>query len=193
MTFTTLHLDVFFTLSVRQRHLTAAPPDPDGGLDCGLAWRRRLTKGRETRSRLAPAISLACFLQMNSVLPSLALPRFSLASKKVANYPGSRVLRRERAFYCGGGDWMIGKIAMRSPRTEPSQSSLPTWMATVVTPNPSILGWRTSSWNFSVAGLTFTTFDVCEGAVPPCRQQAARRPEPIGDCRGESQPERCLS
>ncbi len=24
-----------------------------------------------------------------------------------------------------------------------------------------------SSWNFSVAGLTFTTSDVCEGAVPP--------------------------
>src|SRR5215468_2689333 len=40
-------------------------------------------------------------------------------------------------------------------------------MATVVTPNPSILGWRTSSLNFSVAGLTFTTLDVCEGAVPP--------------------------
>src|SRR5712692_7010495 len=40
-------------------------------------------------------------------------------------------------------------------------------MATVLTPNPSISGWRMSSWTFSVVGLTFTTFDVCEGAVPP--------------------------
>src|SRR6202040_2059433 len=40
-------------------------------------------------------------------------------------------------------------------------------MATVVTPNPSISGWRMSSWTFSVVGSTFTTFDVCEGAVPP--------------------------
>src|ERR1700724_566729 len=40
-------------------------------------------------------------------------------------------------------------------------------MATVLTPNPSISGWRMSSWTFSVVGLTFTTCDVCEGAVPP--------------------------
>src|SRR6202049_4777052 len=40
-------------------------------------------------------------------------------------------------------------------------------MATVVTPNPSILGWRMSSSTFNVVGLTFATFDVCEGAVPP--------------------------
>src|SRR5438094_6093624 len=40
-------------------------------------------------------------------------------------------------------------------------------MATVLTPNPSISGWRMSSWTFSVVGLTFTTFDVCEGAAPP--------------------------
>src|SRR5712691_11066211 len=40
-------------------------------------------------------------------------------------------------------------------------------MATVLTPNPSISGWRMSSWTFSVVGSTFTTFDVCEGAVPP--------------------------
>src|SRR3984893_81371 len=40
-------------------------------------------------------------------------------------------------------------------------------MATVQTPKPSIGGWRTSSWTFSVGGLTFTTFEVCEGAVPP--------------------------
>src|ERR1700682_5218542 len=46
-------------------------------------------------------------------------------------------------------------------------------MATVVTPNPSISGWRMSSWTFSVVGLTFTTFDVCEGAAPPW--PAARR------------------
>src|SRR5260221_14162367 len=71
------------------------------------------------------------------------------------------------SLYRDGGDWTSGKIAMRSPRTEPSQSSLATWMATVVTPNPSILGWRMSSWTFSVVGLTFTTFDVCEGVVPP--------------------------
>ena len=30
------------------------------------------------------------------------------------------------SFYLGGCDWPSGKIAMRSPRTEPSQSSLPT-------------------------------------------------------------------
>src|SRR5258708_9590072 len=40
-------------------------------------------------------------------------------------------------------------------------------MATVLTPNPSISGRRMSSWTFSVVGLTFTTFDVCEGALPP--------------------------
>src|SRR6516165_6525300 len=40
-------------------------------------------------------------------------------------------------------------------------------MAAVVTPNPSILGWRMSSSSFNVVGLTFATFDVCEGAVPP--------------------------
>src|SRR5260370_4141713 len=40
-------------------------------------------------------------------------------------------------------------------------------MAPVVTPSPSISGWRMSSWTFSVVGLTVTTFDVCEGAVPP--------------------------
>jgi hypothetical protein len=30
------------------------------------------------------------------------------------------------SFYRDGGDWTSGKIAMRSPRTEPSQSSLAT-------------------------------------------------------------------
>jgi hypothetical protein len=36
------------------------------------------------------------------------------------------VRQREWAFYRDGGDWTSGKIAMRSPRTEPSQSSLAT-------------------------------------------------------------------
>src|SRR5271167_4998210 len=40
-------------------------------------------------------------------------------------------------------------------------------MATVLTPNPSILGWRMSSSTFNVVGLTLATFDVCEGAAPP--------------------------
>src|SRR6516162_771372 len=50
-------------------------------------------------------------------------------------------------------------------------------MAAVVTPNPSILGWRMSSSTFNVVGLTFTTFDVCEGAVPPW--PAASRGGPV--------------
>src|SRR5258706_6572477 len=40
-------------------------------------------------------------------------------------------------------------------------------MATVLTPNPSISGRRMSSSTYSLVGLTFPTFDVCEGAVHP--------------------------
>jgi hypothetical protein len=48
-----------------------------------------------------------------------------------AAFPGNRKSYFDNAplalsFYRDGGDWTSGKIAMRSPRTEPSQSSLAT-------------------------------------------------------------------
>jgi hypothetical protein len=39
---------------------------------------------------------------------------------------GTRLFWLALSFYRDGCDWTSGKIAMRSPRTEPSQSSLAT-------------------------------------------------------------------
>ena len=56
-----------------------------------------------------------------------------------------------------------GKIARRSPRNEPTHSSLPTSTATVPAPNAGVSAWRTISRTRSVFGSTFTTMD----APPP--------------------------
>ena len=56
-----------------------------------------------------------------------------------------------------------GKIPRRSPRNEPTHSSLPTSTATVPAPNAGVSAWRTISRTRSVFGSTFTTMD----APPP--------------------------
>src|SRR2546425_2581956 len=88
--------------------------------------------------------------------------QFHPREKLSPDFPQS-FLRAARSFYFG----CAGNRAMRSPRNDPTHSSLPTSTATVPAPNAVLFGWRIISWTFNVFGLIFTMFVVCvPGAAP---------------------------